>query len=604
MSGHGDLPHLSDHWSRIVAKLSFAFQPIANVHTGSVFGFEALLRGHAEAGFASIADVFDQAYDQGVLFAVDIALREAAIRAFAESSAPAGTKLFYNLDNRILELPETCVPETERILRRYGLENGSLYFEISERHHVPSASRISATMQTLRRSRFKLAVDDFGSGYSGLQLLYNAEPDVIKLDRFLIADVDGDPKRKVFVATTVSMAHITGVLVVAEGIETEGELRLCRDIGVDYVQGYLLGRPTTDHTSLAATCDVVTSILTTDRRNRDPGLDVIVRKMDRVEPIRVTERIIDVLDRFRKDQDRTLFPVVSEYGEALGVLREADLKRYVYSPFGISLLQNRSYPKDIESFTSRAPMADIHSRMEKVIEAYAINEDAEAVVITDDGKYCGLLYSRALIEAMNERRVEQARDQNPLSRLPGNHSITEYLSHALARPDPEGYAFAYLDFDNFKAFNDVYGFRLGDRAIVLFGDLLREIAARTNVFVGHIGGDDFFVGVSLGRLEMAAVIEEVRRVRERFAETASRLYSDTDRSRGYILAAARDGRRRRFPLLSVSAAILEVPASQAGKSVDPERFSERIAAVKSRSKHGDGFVVETMSDGQPNLPEM
>ena len=268
MSGHVDPLRIPDRWSRIVPKLSYAFQPIANVHTGSVFGFEALLRGYAEAGFASIADVFDQAYDQGVLCAVDIALREAATRAFVESSAPAGTKLFYNLDNRILELPRTCVPETERILRRYGLQNSSFYFEISERHHLPSGSRSNEALQTLRRSGFELALDDFGSGYSGLQLLYNAEPDGIKLDRFLIADVDDDPKRKVFVATTVSMAHITGVLVVAEGIETDGQLRLCRDIGVDYVQGILLRRPTTDHTSLAATCGVVASLLTTERSSR------------------------------------------------------------------------------------------------------------------------------------------------------------------------------------------------------------------------------------------------------------------------------------------------------------------------------------------------
>lgn len=93
MSGHVDPLHIPDRWSRIVPKLSYAFQPIANVHTGSVFGFEALLRGYAEAGFASIADVFDQAYDQGVLCAVDFALREAATRAFVESSAPRRHKV-------------------------------------------------------------------------------------------------------------------------------------------------------------------------------------------------------------------------------------------------------------------------------------------------------------------------------------------------------------------------------------------------------------------------------------------------------------------------------------------------------------------------------
>jgi EAL domain-containing protein (putative c-di-GMP-specific phosphodiesterase class I)/GGDEF domain-containing protein len=571
-------------WETVVETLTFDYQPVVNVHTGRVFGFEALLRSYREAGFDSIVSVFDEAYEAGVLQELDLMLRSKAVGGFATRPDARQSKLFFNLDNRTFSLPRAVVPETAAIMRNIGLPNSALCFEISERHHLSDVQLQSGPIRSYRHHGFRVALDDFGSGYSGLQLLYYAQPDIVKIDRFLIAKVDTDPKKRVFVSSVVNMAHIMGMIVIAEGIETADEFRLCRDVGADLVQGFFVGRPTSDICGLSESCDSVLSIVGSDRRNRSTSKDVIARKMEYIEPVFDTDPIIRVLDRFRKDHETPFLPVVTDSHEPIGVLREKDLKDYVYSPFGIALLQNRNNVKNAQSFTSKAPIVDIHSRMEKVVEAYAINAHAEAVIITDNGRYCGLLQSRALIEALNERRLEEARDQNPLSRLPGNHTISEYLSQALSRADGSGYAFVYVDFDHFKVFNDTYGFRLGDRAIMIFADMLQGLVVRTGLFAGHIGGDDFFLGVSLDKMDFETTQDEIRALIAKFAETASGLYSQEDRTRGYVVAEGRDGRRKRYPLLSASAASISIPGPIAGR-ITTEQLSEHIATLKLMAKN-------------------
>ncbi len=151
-------------WITRLDRIDYAFQPIVNIHTGNTFGFEALLRCHREAGFSSIDEVFDKAYDQGLLHQVDLVLREKALGKFAHFRKNHQVKLFYNLDNRLFDSMDYSPGSTMKILEAYHSQG------------------------------FKIAVDDCGTGFSGLQLLYYTEPDYIKIDRFFIQNMDNDPK--------------------------------------------------------------------------------------------------------------------------------------------------------------------------------------------------------------------------------------------------------------------------------------------------------------------------------------------------------------------------------------------------------------------------
>ncbi len=154
---------LSAPWQAILETLTFDYQPVVNVHTGRVFGFEALLRSYGEAGFDSIASVFDEAYDEGVLESLDLTLRSKAVACFAAWPNARQSKLFYNIDNRTFSLPQAGVPHTNAIMRGVGLPNSVLYFEISERHHLTDDQLHNGPIRSYRHHGYRVALDDFGS---------------------------------------------------------------------------------------------------------------------------------------------------------------------------------------------------------------------------------------------------------------------------------------------------------------------------------------------------------------------------------------------------------------------------------------------------------
>jgi GGDEF domain-containing protein len=193
-----------------------------------------------------------------------------------------------------------------------------------------------------------------------------------------------------------------------------------------------------------------------------------------------------------------------------------------------------------------------------------------------------------MIEAVHERNLIRARDQNPLSRLPGNFKITEYIAHACEIRCSS--AFCYFDFDHFKPFNDYYGFRNGDRAIVLFAELMGKILLH-NTFIGHIGGDDFFAGAVIENETMLDhFIAKVRELIETFAEEVQEFYHSDDRQRGYIIADDRHGVRREFKLLSVSAVLVYKHSDSSIRSVD--ELQQIFAQEKKNAKrHPDHLCV-------------
>ncbi|HOV37399.1 MAG TPA: GGDEF domain-containing protein [Spirochaetales bacterium] len=569
-------------WEKIVTSLDYAFQPIVNIHTGVVFGLEALLRNWKEAGFESIQAVFDRAYEEQQLYSLDLRLRALAVEKFLQVDFYRTVKLFYNLDNRLLTMPNYSPGNTARLLDEKGLLYSTLCFEISERHEIEYHNKPFEILENYKQQHFRIAIDDFGAGYSGLKLLYHSEPDMLKLDRFFIASIGEDVKKKLFVAQVVNMAHIMGIIVIAEGVETEREFYICREIGCDFVQGYLVQQPVRDIGELKYKYESIEALVQKDKRYRETSQELIYKQMECLDTLRIDESILTAIEFFRKNSQLSFVPVVNENNEPLGVLREKDLKQYVYSPFGVSLLRNRTYTNKhtMLAFLSKLPIVEIHTRLEKILEIYASEKEAEAVLITENGKYRGVLSSRSLLEVLNEKQITEARDQNPLSKLPGNTMISEFIVEKLSRFDRKT-VFVYFDFDYFKPFNDTYGFRQGDRVILLFSDLLREAGKNYGWFIGHIGGDDFFVGISEG--EWGEIIERVRGINRSFTGRVESFYSLKERKRGYIFAHGRDGKRKRIPLLRVSAAVLCIQPGMAGISID--EFSRLIADLKLQAKN-------------------
>jgi len=266
-------------WKDDTRKLYYAYQPIVNIHTGLTLGFEALLRGCKDAGFESINDVFNTAYEETVLYSLDLHLRKLAIETLYQREDFSTLKLYYNLDNRVLEMPDYLSGNTEKFLDENKMQPANICFEISEKHEFVSYKNTHKILRDYKSQNYRIAIDDFGSGYSGLTLLYHSEPDYIKIDRFFIENINDDSRKKFFVANVVNLAQMMGIAVIAEGIETVEEFYVCREIGCDYIQGYLIQRPENNIEKLLLRYPLVEELVSRQSRKTEGDRNLIKREI-------------------------------------------------------------------------------------------------------------------------------------------------------------------------------------------------------------------------------------------------------------------------------------------------------------------------------------
>ncbi len=573
---------INEIWLSRIAHIDYAFQPIVNIHSGVCYGYEALLRNYEAAGFSSIFELFDTAYHDHVLHAIDLQLREKAITKFSQLEWKNKVKLFFNLDNRVLNSADYKPGNTLNTLKFSDLSQDAVCFEISERHELDHNQELADVLNNYRAQGYKIAVDDCGAGFAGLKLLYYIRPDFIKIDRFFIKDITDDLNKRIFVSSLVNLAHILGSIVIAEGVETVKEFYSCRNIGCDLIQGYLVQRPAVDIGLLQIGYDHIKLLSEEEQRKEKSGdKKLIDMQMEYIEPVLSCANVFTVFEKFKTRQNHTFFPVVNNNQEPLGIISDKSFKNYTFSRFGSQLLQNPSIGKNLNRFITKFPITDIHTPVEKILEIYTQNEHIEGIIIVDNLKYKGFLNARSLLKVLNEKNLIIARDQNPLTKLPGNTLIHKYVSEALLETDIP-YFMVYFDFDNFKPYNDTYGFRQGDRVIMLFSELLKIRAQTINGFAGHIGGDDFFMGVK--GMELKEFYSHVQKLVGRFKNDVSSFYDSEAIEKGCILAKDREGEKISFPLMTVSAVILELPAPRSFE-FSVEEIGKKMADKKKSAKN-------------------
>jgi EAL domain-containing protein (putative c-di-GMP-specific phosphodiesterase class I)/GGDEF domain-containing protein len=574
--------------SHVRSTIDTALQPITDIRSGSAHGFEALVRNTHALGFPSIPEFFGFAERLGALAEVDRILYGKGAAKLASVDPSTDALLFVNLDRRrIAELAET-LPAILDSIGNAGLAPSDVCIEITEGGDISPNEGISSAVEILRRRGFRLAIDDFGTGLSGLQALYEWQPDYVKIDRFFISGLERDGRKRLFVSRVVELAHILGTKVVAEGVERIEELHACRDAGCDLVQGFLVARPSCD---VGEVKRVYPSVTNNPDRRHEPRTALTLDAEDiitELAPIGDSTRLATVVEFFLSHPECSFIPVVDPRMMPIGIVRERDLRSLIQSPFGRDLLKNESNPLLLRDFIIRLPVVESKICPTRVIEQCAHSID-EGIIVTKDMRYFGFVSSNALLRLAGMIRLRQAQGQNPLTHLPANDAILDFIGRACADRSVD-HVFCHLDFDYFKPFNDVYGFHVGDRAIIMFADLLRSELGRDNAFVGHIGGDDFFVGASgyVGDLE-----ERLIMVRERFASDAESLYGAEHRLNGYLECAGRDGVVARFPLLTCSLALLELPAGNGG--IAAAEVAQELARLKAvAKKSASGLSVATL----------
>ncbi|WEX78302.1 GGDEF domain-containing protein [Sinorhizobium numidicum] len=567
-----------------------AFQPIVEATTGAVFGYESLVRGYERLGFTSPLELLDRAESAGQLLALEHLINSRAVAAFATIPDFSARTLFLNFDSRLVGGEGDVVERLVNHLKRGNIAPSSLCFELSERFDGGKMPDFSALVRQLRLAGFKLAIDDFGAGFNGLKLLCDQPVDYVKIDRHFISGIERDPRKRHLVRHTVNMAHVLGTRVIAEGVETEAELLVCRDIGCDLIQGYFVARPTTHLNELQPVYPHLASIGSGRRRSATLDSILIRKEIEQLPAVSESDDLDSAFDLFRLNPRQPFFPVLNANGEPRGILHEYHVKEMIYHPFGRDLLKNRIYQRRISHFVSPAPTAELDTPADEMLKIFAGMDGSDCVIVTENMRYAGILSASSLLKIINEKQLKTAQEQNPLTGLPGNRAIRDYVQDAILDGDQTRY-FCYCDFDDFKPFNDTYGFQKGDLAITLFAALLRRHFIGEEKFLGHVGGDDFFVGVSgFSEGEMRTVLG---RLVDDFHSDVRQLYSQEHQAAGRISGYGRDGATKEFPLMRCSIAVLVLPEGYILS--DAQTVSARIAELKSRAKASEsGLVLEPL----------
>ncbi len=547
------------------------FQPIVDGATGAVFGFEALSRGPAGSPFESPAALFGAAVRENRLEALERACIVAALRTFA--ALGSDRRLFLNVHPHTIFGWKGFPQWLGAQVHEHRVDPHLLVIEMTEHGNPAQESELAGAVRPLRDLGCEIAIDDLGAGSSGLKSWSAMRPEFVKVDRYFVGGAEHDPVRAEILRSVVDIGRATGSQIIAEGIENPEQLAMVLELGVDYVQGFLLGRPeaqpSSDHHSLATFQRTV------------PGLQVDCAEQlaSSTPAVPAATPIQSVVEMFQRNPGWRALAVVDGM-RPVGLIRRDEL---------LILLSRPLYPevynrKPISALMDTAAVQiDARARLDQVsrmVTGHVAPREQDDFIITRGGEYLGLGRTIDLLRHITTQQIQIARHANPLTGLPGNREITSQIQRWVSH----GRAFVacHLDLDHFKPFNDTYGYSQGDQVLLHVGDVLSRWGRPRVDFVGHIGGDDFVVLLRSQdwSLRLASLLEEL-------AVSLPNFHSEEHRAAACYSALDREGTAKTFPLLSVSIAALEVNAGQ-GLTVDA--VMEGLLKTKSAAKARPGNV--------------
>ena len=277
------------------------------------------------------------------------------------------------------------------------------------------------------------------------------------------------------------------------------------------------------------------------------------------------------------EKDRSISGLcITEDGYVTGTITRNELYRRLSFQYGYSLYSNKA----IETIMSRVFLkVDYHDSIETVANK-AMSRDFDQmydfVTVTRDDKYFGIVTVKDLLEKALQIGVSNARHLNPLTELPGNILIERQLENCINTG--LDYCVLYFDINNFKAYNDVYGFENGDKIIKCTTQILKNNLTEKSDFIGHIGGDDFMAIIE--KKDTEAICKQII---EGFDEAIKGYYSKNDLDRGYITTKNRHGVEEDFPILSIS-----ISAVSSQKYDTIYKLTEDMAKLKKICKQNPG----------------
>jgi diguanylate cyclase (GGDEF)-like protein len=577
-------------------RLHPVFQPILDVARSSIVAHEGLIRGPAGSALHLPGALFPAASAAGLTNELEFAAASVIFTAHAQSRNTG--LLFVNFSARSISHLESERGrwEFQDTLLRCQMAARSLVIEITEHERVEDHQILNDAIQFLRSLGVSIALDDFGDGKSSLRLWAELQPEYLKIDRYFCHGIHADGKKVQTVKAMLQLAENFGSRVIAEGIEDTTDLRVVRDLGVSFVQGYATGRPhEKPATSIPAAALAVIAA-------RDIAVFPELRRVSQFTPkagrllveapaVTAASSNQNVLELFKAHPQIHAIAVVDQERPVGLVNRRRFTEKYML-PYYPEIYGRKS----CTAFMDGDPVViEISQPIEDLAQVLTSDDQRylnDGFVLVDAGRYVGLGTAEQLVRSVTELRIEAARHANPLTFLPGNIPISEHIRRLLAGNG--GFGATYCDLNNFKPFNDQFGYWQGDKMIRLLASIIISECDPQRDFAGHVGGDDFVVLFQSADWETRCM-----RIIAHFNTAALTLFDQETRSRGFIEAEDRKGNYSTFPLTTVSIGALYVSP---GMFHIAEDVASAAAAAKHHAKRQNaGLYIHGASSGSYGL---
>ncbi|RFO95746.1 diguanylate phosphodiesterase [Rhodoferax lacus] len=551
------------------------FQPLVHLAKTGVYAHEALIRGPRGTPLHTPDALLRAAAEENLRFEFEYAALVCILTQWGLLKASG--RLFVNVSAGVLtQLMQTRGPgHMAELANTLGVLPRELVLEITEHERVADMDQLAEAVGALRGTGIGLALDDFGDGHSSLRLWSQLKPDIVKIDRYFIKDVSTQGDKLKTIQALQQIASIFGSELVAEGIETADDLRVLRDLGIDYGQGYFLGHP--DRTPMAHVGPEVLRVMSERQVAVFPELSRAA-VAGQIRNLSVTPAPTVSQDE-SNDEVARIFLANAEL-HALAVL-EGDKPIGIINRAGFMNEYTKLYYREVWGrkpcalHTNLAPR--IIEREHNIDELVGIltSQDqrylSDGFIVTEHGRYIGLGTGDQLVRSVTETRIEAARHANPLTFLPGNIPISQHIERLLKKK--VAFVACYADLNNFKPYNDYYGYWRGDEMIRLIARIAMEQCDSQRDFLGHVGGDDFIL-----LFQSTDWLVRCERLVAEFNERAREMFDEEARKAGGIQAEDRHGVQRFFPCTTVSIGAVTINGSLYSRA-------EEIANLAALAKH-------------------
>lgn len=520
------------------------FQPIVSLQQQQVFGYEALIRGPSASPLHSPINLFNTANRHGRLAELDLLCRETVIRRYGELSL--GAKLFINTSPAALLQDDYPHGLTLKFLEQAGLSPEQIVIELTEQYPIDDYDLMREATRHYREMGFSIAIDDLGAGYSGLRTWSELKPDFVKLDRHFMQNIHEDRQKRQFVQSMIDIAQSVGCQVIGEGVEVRQEYLTAQSLDMQFTQGYYFGRPNRQPIEMLdgnLFAQRQTHNLTTLGRPRANTL--VGSLLTELDPLRLTDTVELAAERFQQNLKLNAQPVVDDNNRVHGMVWRDELMHVYATRYGRELHGRKA----VQAFMDREPIV-VETQLPLKKLSYQITsqppqQQHSLFIITEEDRYRGVGSLMDLLRQITDLQITMARHANPLSGLPGNVPLSEHTRDVIN--DKRDVTACYIDLDNFKPYNDIYGYSKGDQVLALTAKTLTEHINPDIDFIGHVGGDDFII-----LFESPDWKPRCEGILQTFQQLLSQFYHPRHLQQQGIHAVDRYGREANYPLLSLS----------------------------------------------------